>query len=107
MAVKVRRFSRLRFGELIVVDDVEFWDVLDLPTIVAQPDDLQYQVLRSDRIDLLSQRFYQDPRLWWVIAAANDMEILPTDLNEGDQLIIPSPRYVKQELFKQATVRGR
>jgi len=107
MAVKVRRFSRLRFGELITVDGVEFWDVLDLPTIPEQPDDLQYQVRKPDRIDLLAQRFYKDVRLWWVIAVANDMEIIPTDLNEGDEIRIPSPRYVKQELFKKASVGAR
>lgn len=107
MAVKVRRFSRLRFGELIEVDDIEFWDVLDLPEIPEQPDDLQYQVRKPDRIDLIAQRFYRDVRLWWVIAVANNMEILPTDLNEGDEIRIPSPRYVKQELFKKATVGSR
>lgn len=107
MAVPVRRFSRLRFGELITVDGVEFWDVLDLPSIPEQPDDLQYQVMKSDRIDLLANRFYQDSRLWWVIAVANGMEILPSDMNEGDQIRIPSPRYVKQELYKRARVGRR
>jgi len=39
----------------------------------------------------------------WVIAVANDMEILPTDLNAGDTIRVPSPRYVLTQLFKRAS----
>jgi hypothetical protein len=105
MAVRVPRFSRLRFGELAEVDGVSFWDVLDLPEIPAQPDDILYTVLGHDRIDLLAYRFYKDSRLWWVVAVANEMEDLPTELNEGDTIRIPSPRYVLQVLFKSATIQ--
>jgi hypothetical protein len=55
-----------------------------------------------DRIDLLAQRYYQDPTYWWVIAKANEFEILPTDLNVGEEIVIPSPRYVRQGLFTSA-----
>ena len=105
MAVRVARHSRLRFADLFIIDDVEHWDILDLPKIEEQQDDLRYQVKRGafERIDRIATRFYGDPRLWWVIAAANDLEVVPTDLNEGDILIIPSPRYVSQELFKKAS----
>jgi hypothetical protein len=104
MAVKVALHSRLRFADLFIIDSVEHWDILDLPTIVPQQDDVRYQVKRGavERIDRLASRFYGDSRLWWVIAAANDMEIVPTDLNEGEIITIPSPRYVLQDLFKRA-----
>ena len=84
------------------MDGVEFWDTAEIPSIPSQTDDLTHVVLGNDRIDLLANRFYGDPVLWWVIAAANNLEILPTDLNEGDTLRIPSPRYVLQELFRKA-----
>lgn len=102
MSVRVALHSRLRFADLFIIEGVEHWDVLDLPEIPEQQDDLQYQVKRglSERIDKLATRFYGDSRLWWVIAAANDLEVVPTDLNEGETLRIPSPRYVQQELFK-------
>ena len=104
MSVRIAPHSRLRFGELYIINGVEHWDILDLPTLVEQSDDITYQVRRGviERIDKLAVRFYGDAKLWWVIAAANGLEIIPTDLNEGDILIIPSPRYILQELFKGA-----
>lgn len=105
MSVQVGRYSRLRFGDLGIIDGVEFWDVLDLPDLPDQVDDLSYQVQGGDRIDQLATRFYGDPVLWWVIAAANDFELLPTALNEGDIIRIPAPRFVLQELFNDA--KGR
>jgi hypothetical protein len=104
VSVKIAPHSRLRFGELYIIDGVEHWDILDLPTIVEQQDDLLYQVKKglTERIDRLAVRFYGDSKLWWIIAAANNMEIAPTDLNEGDIITIPSPRYVLEELFRGA-----
>lgn len=102
MPVSVRKNSRLRFTESVQIDGVTFWDLLELPDILPQPDDTFYRVQGTDRIDLLAFGFYGDPVLWWVLAAANDMELLPTDLNEGDVLRIPSPRYVNQVLFQKA-----
>ncbi len=103
MSVQIKQRSRLRFGELVMVDGVEFWDLLELPDIEKQTDDVNYVVKGQDRIDYLAFRFYGDPILWWVIALANDMELLPTELNEGDTIRIPSPRYVLQVLFRKAT----
>lgn len=107
MAAKIRKFSRLRFGTLLNVDGFEFWEVLDLPSIPEQPDDLTHRIGQNDRIDLLAAQFYKDARLWWVIAVANGMEILPTDFDLGQVIRIPSPRFVRQVLFKRARVRDR
>lgn len=103
--VRVQKGSRLRFGELVEADGVTFWDVLDLPEIPPQRDDLIHRVIGEDRIDLLANDYYKDPTKWWVIAVANGMEELPTDLNVGDDIIIPSPRYVDQVLFGKANVQ--
>lgn len=107
MPVQVKRASRLRFGKLEVVDGVEFWDVLDLPDIQTQQDDLVHRIEGPDRIDILAHRYYKDARLWWVIAVANGLEELPTEWNVGDEIRIPSPRYVSQVLFNKAQVQGR
>ena len=101
MSVSIVDHSRLRLGEFTSSDGVEFWDVLDLPTIPVQTDDLQYTVLSSDRIDRIAYKFYGDPVLWWVVALANDLELLPTALYGGQLLRIPAPRYVLQELFQK------
>lgn len=101
MAVTVSKHSRLNFAELLAKDGFEFWDLPELPDIPAQPDDLVYTVLGTDRIDRLAGRYYGDPVLWWVIALANNLDDVPTALCEGQQLRIPAPRYVLQELFKR------
>jgi hypothetical protein len=99
MAVSIKEKSRLRFVDLLTVDDVVFWDLAVLPEIPEQSDDLLYQVRETDRIDRLATRFYGSPVLWWVIAVANDMEILPTDLDAADFIRIPSPRFILGDLF--------
>lgn len=105
MSVNVGANSRLRFADLREIDGVEFWDVLDLPVIPEQTDDIIYTIKTGDRIDVLAYRHYGDANLWWVIAAANDMEIIPTDFNVGDSIRIPSPSYVSQSLFGDAQVQ--
>lgn len=105
MSVKVQSRSRLRFAELVADGEYEYWDMVELPEIPEQRDDLTYIVSSNDRIFSLAHRFYGDPVLWWVIAVANDLEILPTELMSGARLRIPSPRYVTQELFQKANSR--
>jgi len=91
MSVKIPTKSRLRLGTLINYDGVEFWDLLVLPPIPDRQDDRQYTVKGGDRIDLIAYREYGNSTLWWVIAVANDMELLPTALNVGDEIRIPDP----------------
>ena len=105
MALLVPTRSRLRFAELVSSDGVTFWNALDPPTIPQQTDDLKYTVRSSDRIDRIAYKFYGDPVLWWVIALANDLELLPTALFLGQVLTIPAPRYVLQQLFQTAKVK--
>jgi phage tail protein X len=102
MSVRIRPSSRLRFGTYLLLDGIQEWDTLFLPTIVPQSDDVNYMVQDGDRIDSIAYTYYKDPALWWVIAAANGMEDLPTDLDAGSVIRIPSPRYVQQELLLNA-----
>jgi len=99
MTISVRTRSRLRFGSVQLIDGVEFWDLLQLPDIPIQQDDILYPVQGADRIDSIANAFYGDPILWWVIALANDMDLLPPDLQVGSTIRIPAPRYVLQVLF--------
>lgn len=102
MAVKIAKYSRLSVADLYRTEGVTYWDIIDMPAIPVQEDDEVYVVKKgvSERIDRIATRFYGNPRLWWVIAVANDIEIHPTDLNEGDTLRIPAPRFVLQELIR-------
>lgn len=107
MAVSITRKSRLRFKDLVEVDGAEFWDLDNLPEIPLSASDFYYFVTQQDRMDLLATRFYGDPNLWWVIAVANDMNILPTNLRAGTTIRIPSPNYVNGALFSDKSVRQR
>lgn len=93
--------SRLRFAIFAVDEGVEFWNRVDFPELTVQPDDEFVTVTPRTRLDDLAQRRYGDPMLDWIIAIANDMEILPTDLTIGSVIRLPSARYVR-ELFRQA-----
>jgi hypothetical protein len=104
--IPLNNFSRLRFAPLLTADGVEFWDLLDLPAIPEQSDDLAHAVIGTDRIDLLAQKYYGSPVLWWVIAVANDLELLPSDLYTGQLLRIPAPRYVLREFFQNTRHRA-
>ena len=105
MSVSVGRNSRLRFAKLLRIDGIEFFDLMELPTIPEQPGDVKYRVEGSDRIDSLAHRFYGDPTLWWVLAVANDMELVPTTLSVGMEIRVPSPAWVNEQLFAKAQVK--
>ena len=100
MAVQIREVSRLLFADLRTIDDVEFWDTVVLPDARPRRDDVIHIVASTDRVDILAQYYYGDAGLWWVIAWANDLEILPTDLKENAQIRIPSLNYVQNELLR-------
>lgn len=102
MAVTISTQSRLRFKELLEVKGVQFWELDELPTVPVSSSDLYYRVKQDDRIDLLATAFYSDPNLWWVIALANDLDLLPTNLIPNSIIRIPSPSYVLQNLFLKA-----
>ncbi len=44
---------------------------LKYPEIPLSADDLYVITTTGDRLDLLADQFYNDIRLWWIIAAAN------------------------------------
>jgi len=99
MTARISKNSRLRYAPLVKVDDYEFWDLLVVDDIPVRPDEIQYTVTMTDRIDTLAYRFYGDAVLWWVLAVANGLEILPTDLKFGVVIRVPSKTYVYSELL--------
>lgn len=106
MAVKIRKNSYLRYSDLVEIDGFEFWDTVILPDdkiLTPRDNDVDYLVKQTDRLDLLANTFYGDPVLWWVIAAANQIEDIPTGLVEGSTIRIPDPVYVKTQLFSTST----
>ena len=105
MTISIKNNSRLHFADLFTIDGIEFWDLTEFPTIPTQNDDILHQIQGPERIDVLANRYYSDPILWWVIAVANDLEIVPTNFQVGDIVRIPSPRYITQVLLPQGRRR--
>lgn len=102
--VRLNQHSRLRFSEFLIIEQVEFWDRVEFPAVPEQPDDIVYQVKSTDRMDLIAYRFYGDPAYAWVIAVANGMELVEAEFEVGLVLRIPSPRFVRDLLFRTAKV---
>tara|TARA_B100000519_G_C14139842_1_gene389304 strand:- start:591 stop:887 length:297 start_codon:yes stop_codon:yes gene_type:complete len=61
------------------------------PSFARKPTDLYVFSREGDRLDLLSQEFYGDPRYWWVIAEANHIGKGSFAVQAGLQLRIPKP----------------
>lgn len=95
MAIEVDRFSYLSLFSPVVSNNFTFWESIYLPDL-SEPrdDDIEYIITEHDRIDLLSNRFYGTPRLWWVIALANKMANISTDFAPGKKILIPSVDFI-------------
>lgn len=98
MGIKLRGTSRLNFSRFMEIDGVEFWEMPEYPDILAANDDVIYQTMQTDRIDKIANKFYGNPELWWVIAIANDLNLLPNDLVPRGTIRIPSNQRVKSIL---------
>ena len=61
------------------------------PSFPKQPTDLYIISRELDRLDLLSNEFYEDPRFWWVLAQVNNLGKGTLDIRPGIQLRIPFP----------------
>lgn len=101
MAVRIAPRSRLQLVDLLTVDGVEFWDLGVFEEIPVVEGEQRHQVLATDRIDLLAFDYYGDERLWPIIALANYLEDMPTELVVGMKLRIPSEAWIKARLFRR------
>jgi hypothetical protein len=77
-----------------------YFELPEYPVIPDQDDDILHVVTNADRPDKLASTFYGEPRLWWVIAVKNGWDQPATSLNPGDEITIPSPRYVRERLVR-------
>ena len=61
------------------------------PKFPKQQSDLYIISREGDRLDLLANEFYKDPRYWWVLAEANKVGKGTMIVPAGLQLRIPFP----------------
>jgi hypothetical protein len=100
--VAVRRNSWLNFSQLLESDGIAFWDQPDIPDITPQDNDTFVTVddRTAGNLDLIAFEAYGDPDLWWVIALANKIELIPTDVLVNSRLRIPNLSFVKNLMAK-------
>lgn len=63
---------------------------LTIPTIEDKEDDVYIITNSSDRLDILANKYYGNPRYWWVIAIANNIGKGTLMVEGGLQIRIPS-----------------
>ena len=57
----------------------------------------------GDRLDNLANEFYEDPRLWWILAEANELGKGSMKIPPGKQIRIPSLQVLSvDEAMKRA-----
>ena len=69
-----------------------YFDNVKYPEIPLSINDIYVITTSGDRLDLLANQFYQDVRLWWIIANAN-RDIIRRDsisLKPGLEIRIPA-----------------
>lgn len=99
--LNLREGSRARFSTLYFKGDWEWFGAPDYPDFPESIDDEWVEVKKTTRLDILANEYYDDPTLWYVIALANDLELVPSDMYVGQKLRIP-PKSTVTDLLKKA-----
>jgi hypothetical protein len=55
----------------------------------------RHVVSEGERLDTLASGYYEDPNLWWLIAAGNPEHILPDEIPAGSVIRIPDAATVR------------
>ena len=71
------------------------------PNIPLRDDDIYVATETGDRLDTLAYDFYDDSKLWWIIAAANNIHNAVFGFEDGTILRIPQ-NYI--EIFNSFTI---
>ena len=81
-----------RYEEANVTENEEnesYYETLFLPDVERRPEDIIVEIETKDRLDRIAFRYYDDSKLWWVIAAANNLGRGDWSVPAGTRLRIP------------------
>ena len=83
---RYRNIKRLRNTQ-----GIEYYRGTKYPEIPLSENDIYVITVIGDRLDILANRYYGDPTLYWIISAANPSQSFSSMyLTEGSQLRIPN-----------------
>ena len=70
---------------------IEYYRGTKYPEIPLSEDDIYVITVTGDRLDILANRYYGDPTLYWIISSANPSQSFSSMyIIEGSQLRIPN-----------------
>tara|TARA_R110002012_G_scaffold144356_1_gene302539 strand:+ start:1749 stop:2054 length:306 start_codon:yes stop_codon:yes gene_type:complete len=75
-----------------------YYTPLKYPEIPLSENDLYVVTIDGDRLDLMAQQFYNDIRLWWIIANANPDTLRRDSYSVPSGLDIRVPREINKIL---------
>lgn len=73
---------------------------IQYPIIDKKSDDIYIVGIQGDRLDNIAYKYYDDSRLWWIIARANNIGNGSLSVPIGKQLRIPLDFLKIEEDFK-------
>lgn len=99
---KIQNTSYLNFCDFLEYEGESFFDTPEFPDIEETDDDKYITITNQymGRLDLIAFDFYQDVSLWWIIAVANDIQVVPDGMKLGMQIRIPPIYQVRKYLAK-------
>jgi len=68
---------------------IRYYSSILYPKIPESPDDIYIISKKSDRLDVLASKYYNDSRYWKIIALANELGNGSFNVDAGIQLRIP------------------
>lgn len=83
----IRRYDQAQTREND--ENKSFYETRLLPDVERQPEDLIITVDSGQRLDRLAFEYYDDAKLWWVIASANELGRGDWTVPAGTQIRIP------------------
>jgi len=90
MTVRRNTEGPLIHADLIIEEEVYFWDKTRPPTVATRSDDMDYICVDRDRHDSVAYRQIQSSQLGWAIMERNSMRLWPNDWVPGFSIKIPT-----------------
>jgi hypothetical protein len=84
------RYVTDRVVRVVDPDDVSRQVIVQRPVRTKSFDFTYYQWMEGDRIDVVAQSYFDDERLWYVIAEANPEILVWNDVAVGTVIRIPN-----------------
>lgn len=108
--------SEMQYSQEEVVYDLEreafvrFKNRFVMPDFTGVEADERTYVCQTEweRLDKIAKAYYNDEKLWWILAARNGMELPDQSIYKGRVIKVPSPDFVRSKIIgKQRAVLAR